>query len=360
MRPMRWTRHAVGACLLCAVLAPGAGAAEKAAAKADAASQPADYPKMSLSNGVVKLTVHLPDGKNGYYRGSRFDWSGVVGRVEYKGHTFFGPWHSKHDPAGHDAIEGTAEEFSMFKPLGFDEVQAGGVFYKIGIGGLTRTEKLVKDKATGRMVPQEYSFWGRYRIAKLGEWKVTRGETWVQFVQDFTGERDWGWHYTKRISLVAGSPAFTISRRLENTGKKPIDTTHYCHNFTLIDDQPVGPDYSVVLPFNARVEELKGTLAKVEGREIVFLGLLTGGKTVWMELGGLRGTALDNAAAVANRKTGASVTITGDRPLLKYRFWATALAACPEPFVAVKLAPGTSMSWSNTYTFGVFEAKKAG
>ena len=56
MRPMRRMRHAVGACLLCAVLAPGAGAAEKAAAKADAASQPADYPKMSLSNGVVKLT----------------------------------------------------------------------------------------------------------------------------------------------------------------------------------------------------------------------------------------------------------------------------------------------------------------
>ena len=344
------------ACVLGAATVPGARAAEKPAA----AGQPEKYPKLSLTNDVVKLTVYLPDANNGYYRGSRFDWSGVVARAEYKGHTFFGPWHEEHKPTGHDAIEGTAEEFSMFKPLGFDEVKAGGVFYKIGIGGLVKTETLVKDKTTGRMVPQEYSFWRARKIARLGQWKVTRGQTWVQFVQDFTGERDWGWHYTKRVSLVAGSPAFTISRRLENTGKKPIDTTHYCHNFTIIDGQPIGPDYRVVLPFNARVEELKGTLAKVDGREIVFLGPLTGGKTVWMELGGLRGTALDNAAAVVNPKSGASVTITGDRPLLKYRFWAAERAACPEPFVAVKLAPRASMSWSNTYTFGVFEVKKAG
>jgi len=337
-------------CLLFA-LVPAGWADEKPAA-------PARYPTCSLTNGVVKLTVYLPDGKKGYYRGSRFDWSGVVARAVYKGHTFFGPWHDKHDPTGHDAIEGTAEEFSMFRPLGFDEVQAGGVFYKIGIGGLTKTETFEKDKATGKSVPQEYGFWRGHKIAELGAWKVTQGKGWVQFVQDFTPRRGWGWHYAKRITLVAGSPAFTISRRLENTGTKAIDTTHYCHNFTLIDDRPIGPEYQVLLPFSARAVELKGTLAKVKGREIVFLGPLTGGKSVWMELGGMKGTALDNAAAVANRKTGASLAITGDRPLVAYRFWATERAACPEPFVAVKLAPRASMSWSNTYTFGVYDVKK--
>ena len=344
----RRTCRVVLSCASAAAIAPGARAAPKAS-----------YPKLSLTEGPVQLTVYLPDAKTGYYRGSRFDWSGAVGRVTYKGHTFFGPWHAKHDPTGQDAIEGTAEEFSMFKPLGFDEVRAGGVFYKIGVGGLVRVEAPVKDKKTGKMVEQEYGFWRGHKIAKPGPWRISHGKTWVQFVQDFTGQRGWGWHYTKRISLVKGSPAFTISRRLENTGSKTIDTTHYCHHFTIIDDEPIGPDYRVALPFAALIEELKGTPVRIEGREIVFPEALTEGKTVWVRLGGLRGSPLDNGATIRNRKTGASLTITGDREVVRYCFWSTRLATCPEPFVAVKLAGHTSMNWSNTYTFGATAVRKS-
>jgi len=340
---------------LSSALAAGAISSAHAASKAPRAS----YPELSLSASGIKLTVYLPDVETGYYRGSRFDWSGVVGRVTYKGHTFFGPWHARHDPTGQDAIQGTAEEFGMFKPLGFDEVRAGGVFYKIGVGGLVRVEALVKDKKTGKMVEQEYGFWRGHKIAKPGPWEISHGKTWVQFVQDFTGQRGWGWHYTKRISLVKDSAAFVISRRLENTGTKAIDTTHYCHHFTIIDDEPIGPDYRVVLPFGARIEELKGTPVKIEGQEIVFSQALTGDKTVWARLGGLRGSPLDNGAAIGNRKTGASMTITGDREVVRYCFWSTRLATCPEPFVAVKLAGRASMNWSNTYTFGSTAEKKS-
>jgi hypothetical protein len=40
----------------------------------------------------------------------------------------------------------------------------------------------------------------------------------------------------------------------------------------------------------------------------------------------------------------------GDRPLIKYSFWATRKAACPEPFMAINLDPGQQLKWNTQYT----------
>ena len=71
----------------------------------------ANYPKASISNGPVQAVLYLPDAKNGYYRASRFDWSGVIPCLAYKGHTYFGIWFSHYDPMLADAIAGPVEEF---------------------------------------------------------------------------------------------------------------------------------------------------------------------------------------------------------------------------------------------------------
>jgi len=47
-----------------------------------------DHPKALLTNGKLDALVFLPDAKNGYYRSTRFDWSGVVGCVSLNGHNF--------------------------------------------------------------------------------------------------------------------------------------------------------------------------------------------------------------------------------------------------------------------------------
>ena len=73
----------------------------------------ADHPKTILSNGDLKAVVFLPDATNGYYRGPRFDWSGVVACATYNGHTYFGEWFRKYDPLGNDAITGPVEEFRL-------------------------------------------------------------------------------------------------------------------------------------------------------------------------------------------------------------------------------------------------------
>ena len=67
----------------------------------------ADPPQAEISNGVVSARLYLPDAQDGYYRATRFDWSGQVASVEYKGHKYFGQWFEKSDPKHHDSHHGS-------------------------------------------------------------------------------------------------------------------------------------------------------------------------------------------------------------------------------------------------------------
>src|SRR6187549_2635799 len=74
------------------------------------AASAADAPEASISNGIIEARLYLPDAQNGYYRGTRFDWSGVIYSLRYQGHEYFGTWFERYDPKTHDAITGPVEE----------------------------------------------------------------------------------------------------------------------------------------------------------------------------------------------------------------------------------------------------------
>ena len=110
-------------------------------------------PNVEISNGEIKAKIYLPDSKNGFYRSTRFDWSGVIGSLDYKGHVFYGPWFHSIDPAVYDfgyddqgvvsapftAMVGPGEEFNTDgTALGFAEAKPGGTFVKIGVGVLRK------------------------------------------------------------------------------------------------------------------------------------------------------------------------------------------------------------------------------
>src|SRR5512146_2079582 len=59
-------------------------------------------PQATLTNGQIRVEVYLPDAGNGFYRGTRFDWSGVIASLEYQGHSYYGPWFDSVDPKVHD------------------------------------------------------------------------------------------------------------------------------------------------------------------------------------------------------------------------------------------------------------------
>src|SRR5262249_27553647 len=126
-----WPTILLGIC----VLGLGGSALPHGQLNVMAAQQAAGPQRVELDNGVLKAEFYLPDAKEGFYRGTRFDWSGVIGNLEYKGHKYYGPWFTKTDPAVIDfiyqgaeiiagpcsAVTGPVEEFSTDdKALGYD------------------------------------------------------------------------------------------------------------------------------------------------------------------------------------------------------------------------------------------------
>lgn len=296
------------------------------------------YPELMLENKEFKVNLYLPDAEQGYYRGSRFDWSGIIKQVKYAGHRFYGPLHETHDPYGHDFVSGPAEEFAMYNPMGFSEAKAGESFVKIGVGLLRKGQS------------EEYLFHQTYELIRAGEWQIEHGASWVTFTQNFVGERGWAYRYVKSIKLVPGHAAFIIEHQLENTGEKTIDIDNYNHNFTIIDDVPYGVDYSVEFPFISETPKPINNLAWFRDNRIdVEQPLLK--KSLWIPVFQGGASADYNAATIRNNKTGAAVKFKGDSPISHMIFWAVERAACPEPFISIKLASGQDKKWSSHYSF---------
>jgi hypothetical protein len=311
-----------------------------------------DYPKVELKVKHTKVTVYLPDAGKGYYRGSRFDWSGVAGHWELGDpkdvdhHKLFTPWKDKHDPTNHDDILGPVEEFGMDKPLGYDEAKVGETFLKIGVG------ELVKPQEDG------YRFYHNYKIARPGSWKVERdGGEAIRFLQEVKTPGGYGYRYEKGVRLYPpnlpfryiGGPAIQIGHRLKNTGDKPIVTDVYNHNFLNIDNDPIGPNYRFTLQFPVAAPEPKERfkeLVELNGKELRFKKPLDTG-SVFASLAGFdrdckAGFTLHHA------KTEWALRVFGpapDQPLSKFNFWAVKTAACPEPFLSINLKPGKEVEW---------------
>jgi hypothetical protein len=300
----------------------------------------AEPPRQVIANKVVKLTLYLPDAADGYYRGPRFDWSGLIARADYRGHVFFGEWKAPHQPENHDDVVGPAEEFGMFGPLGYDEARPGDTFVKIGIGELRKGDE------------PKYLFHHPYRVVRPGPWKVTSGPTWVEFVQDLKAANGYAYHYVKRVSLAEDGPRFTIRHALKNTGTKAIDTDHYCHNFTLIDGDPVGPHYRLKFAFAAEPKDPKAVRGPLAFRDgvMTFREDLKDGD-FYAELRGWTARPADNRVAVEDEAKGAGVRIQGDTALADFHVWGVRTALCPEPFLRFRLAPGREAAWSTEYTF---------
>ncbi len=299
------------------------------------------FPEADISNGIIHAKIYLPDAKEGYYRGTRFDWSGNIPQLEYNGHNYFGQWFTKYSPEIHDAIMGPVEEFT---PLDYMETKPGDSFLKIGVGTLTKPDE------------RAYSFSRLYVVVNPGRWTIVKQSSEVRFVHVLK-DKEYSYEYEKNIRLVKDKPEMIISHLLKNTGNKTIETSVYCHNFFVIDNQPVGPGYSVTLPFDVKGEGNGiGELAEIEGAKIFFLRVLANGETVYC--GGLEGFgpgSEDYDIRIENKASGAGARITCDQPLLRLNFWCCYTTVCPEPYISIKVDPGKEFRWKIKYEFYTLE-----
>ena len=300
----------------------------------------AEIPQVEISNGLITVKLYLPDAEQGYYRGSRFDWSGVIPELKYKGHDYFGQWFRVYDPKIHDAICGPTEEFSA---IGYEQAPVGGEFIRIGIGGLRK--------------PAENSFerFGYYELSNPGKWTVKKAKDYVVFTHQLKDVAGYSYVYEKKVRLVKGKPQMVLEHRLKNTGKKTIQTDVYCHNFFTIDHQPTGPNSVVKFAFPASAAR-ESPAARINGQQIEFIRELSPRESVfWEEIQGHNKSVKDYDFRIENVKTGAGVRITADRPVSKIVFWSSATTQCPEPYIDINIQPGETFSWTITYDFYTFD-----
>ena len=58
----------------------------------------------------------------------------------------------------------------------------------------------------------------------------------------------------KRSDSSQGRPDMVMDHKLKNTGKRPIASSVYNHNFLVLDGQPPGPDFVLKMPFEIKTK----------------------------------------------------------------------------------------------------------
>ncbi len=283
---------------------------------------------LTLEKGGLRIVLAAPGE---YYRGTRFDHSGVFRAIYKDGRNYADEWFPVYDPLKHDAVCGPSEEFGE---IGFDEAAPGGRFLKPGIGWLRRPDGEAYD---------------RFRLYELLDEGVRTTEVREDSV--VFGQRLDRYNYLKTIRL-SGNDSFEIVHSLENLGDSPLRFTHYNHNFFTLSNDSVGPSREIDFPFrpdghwrseydNVRLTEngIRFTGAVPPEGPSVFMG----------DLHAARGMVEPIDFKVRDLGSGLGVRVSCPLPFTHIVFWSNDRVACIEPYILLDIAPGQSAEWTLTY-----------
>lgn len=319
----------------------------------------ADFPKTEISNGQINAKIYLPDAQKGYYRSTRFDWSGAIYSLQYKGHDFYGPWFDQIDPkvinwiyrgpeivsGPCSALCGPVDEFDTV--LWWNESKPGGTFIKIGVGVLRRGEG-------------NYNRYKPYEVLNSGKWSVKEQKDFVEFTQELSDPNSgYAYLYRKVVRLAKDKPEMVIEHSLKNTGKLAILSSVYNHNFVVLDKQAPGPDFTFKVPYQIQPgKPADKVLAEPRGNEVVYLKQLSGEDEAVVQLPGFSNKIEDTEIIIENKKVGAGMKITGDRPLIQSLIWSIRKVLAVEPYISIDIKPGTEFTWKNMYKYYTISSNK--
>jgi hypothetical protein len=297
-----------------------------------------DHPYARISNGDVDAVIFLPDPLRGYYRSSRFDWSGVVACAAYRSHRFWGEWFHTYDPTGNDSITGPVEEFRSFDGgLGYANAAQGGLFVKIGVGVLRRD------------MNGSYEFGHRYPLVNGGHWHMHVKQRSISFEQRLKSPTGISYQYLKVIKLDRHGAVLTLQHTLKNLGKIPIVTDVYDHDFFMLDGQPTGPGMEVSFRFAPHPDTPLEPAASVEDKRIVYRQELVSGQTAAAYLTGYSANTSDYAIRVEDQKRHFGIEQTGDAPIAKLYLWSVRSTISPEAYIHLDIKPGRTAHWTIHY-----------
>src|SRR5262249_31215776 len=159
------------------------------------------------------------------------------------------------------------------------------------------------------------------------------------------------------------------SHTMKNTGTKKIESNVYDHNFLTLDGQAPGPDFEITFPFEVKAPPARAggggggggqrgpnagqrgpggggrgsnptkDLGEFRGNHLAYLKMLEKEDRMTAQIAGFGETAKDYDIRVENKKVGAGVHITGDRPLLRIGYWSIKTVMALEPYITIDIDP---------------------
>ncbi|MEM9326940.1 MAG: hypothetical protein AAGA85_14835 [Bacteroidota bacterium] len=289
-----------------------------------------------LKNERVVLHVDLPEES---YRQPRFDWTGKITRVTFEGTPVTG--FELRKGANEEYGQGFYNEFGIKTAIGFEEVDEGGWFHKIGVGLLQKQGP-------------KYQFHVPH-VTRPAAFEVKADDHQIGIT--CRSEVHEGYAYELRKTIRLTEDGFDIDYRLDNVGKKAIVTEEYCHNFLAIDKKPMGADYQLSFPFELMPDQFDETLNPKEvvrfaaqalsfnkkPKGAFFFSNLSGGKHVHAHW------------TLEQRESRLGISETGNFQTSSINLWGMGHVISPELFISINVAPGMSQSW--TRAFDMFRMK---
>lgn len=288
-----------------------------------------------LKNEHIRLHLNLPGE---HYHRVRYDWTGLISRVDYRDITITGsesPHPRPSDGLGH----GFCNEFGIKTPVGYDEIPPGGWFHKIGVGLLQRDE-------------QPYDFLKDYPN-RPAAFSVEASEDYLRITSRGEIENGYGYELTKEIRLLESG--FEIRYMLTNTGSKQLITTEYNHNFLALGDAVVGEDYQLSYPFALRESVLDENINPenlvVFHDQHVSFASSPSLPFFFSDLSG--GQAVPATWTLAHKTKGIFISETGDFSTTAVHLWGARHVISPELYIRLNIAPGQTKAWTRTYHISI-------
>lgn len=289
----------------------------------------------SLKNNNLEVHIDLPLEN---YNFSRFDWTGKIVAVKFKGIYVSGA--EKLKPENKNSVgKGFYNEFGIDKPIAFNETAEGEWFHKIGIGAL---------KKEG----EHYEFSKGYKI-QPASFEFSYEENKVSI--ECKSEKINGYSYILKKEIQLYENGFEIKYQLHNTGEKTITTNEYNHNFLAINEELIGSDYILKFPFQLNPELFEASV-NPEGKVVIGQNDITFNGTpkeqfFFSDLSGSKNVKA--SWELINTKHKIGISETGSFKTTRVNLWGWKHVICPELFFDISVEPGKVCEWSRTYN--VFE-----
>ena len=120
----------------------------------------------------------------------------------------------------------------------------------------------------------------------------------------------------------------------------------------MIDGEKSGTSFEIIFPYAISTDDDLKDYLEIEDKKLNFINDVVD-SSVFLELSGYGKDAADHKVTILNRKSGAGVTYTIDKPLARMVFWACETTLSPENSIWISLEPGQKESWNSEYTLFV-------